>query len=328
MRILIFGAGVIGSVYGGRLAEAGHQVTLLARGARKAILETSGLLLEDVSTERKTSLRLPIVETVEGGDYDLCLVAIRDAHLDGALGQLKLLSPTVVILFMINCPLQVERLTSSLGAARVFFAFAGAGGVHEGAYIRYTAVREQPTTIGSVRGQPREAVEQIAKLFPSAGFTVDVVADMEAWLLSHAVLITALCGALYRNAGVSKALARDRSSLNDMIKALQEGFAVVSALGFQPSPAKLRLLIRLPRFVGRHLLSKLLASDFAQFAIDGHANAAPEDMQDLARDCRVMIARGGLAAPTLQHLCSEVDRFTERATANRIRRKGVLATGG
>ena len=43
MRILMPGVGVIGSVYAGHLRDAGHEVTLMARGRRLAELQTSGL---------------------------------------------------------------------------------------------------------------------------------------------------------------------------------------------------------------------------------------------------------------------------------------------
>ena len=50
MRILVLGAGVIGSIYAGRLLEAGHEVVLLARGARLADLQAHGLILLDAES--------------------------------------------------------------------------------------------------------------------------------------------------------------------------------------------------------------------------------------------------------------------------------------
>lgn len=316
MRILVFGAGVIGSIYGAKLAGAGHDVTLLARGPRKAALEAGGLQLTDALTGAEQVLRLPVSERAEGA-FDLVLITLREAQLDSALPQLRALPPGTAILFMLNCPLKVGPLTEALGPERAFFAFPGAGGVHEGARIRYTLVRQQPTSFGPVRGQPADRSRALADLFAAAGLAVDLVPDMEAWLLTHAVLITALCGALYGQGGVSKALARSPAALNDMIAGLRDGLAVVAALGFTPSPGKLRLLARLPRFVTRRMLARLLASDFAEFAIDGHANAAPEDMRDLAADCRRMVGTSGIAAPALLRLCDAVDSFAARGGAKR-----------
>ena len=45
MRILVFGAGVIGSVYAGKLLQTGHEVVMLARGRRLSDLQAHGLVL-------------------------------------------------------------------------------------------------------------------------------------------------------------------------------------------------------------------------------------------------------------------------------------------
>lgn len=51
MRILVFGAGVIGSVYAVKLLQAGHEVVMLARGRRLSDLLTHGLVLRRLSPE-------------------------------------------------------------------------------------------------------------------------------------------------------------------------------------------------------------------------------------------------------------------------------------
>jgi ketopantoate reductase len=50
VRILVFGAGVIGSVYAVKLLQAGHEVVMLARGRRLSDLQTHGLVLEDAKS--------------------------------------------------------------------------------------------------------------------------------------------------------------------------------------------------------------------------------------------------------------------------------------
>jgi 2-dehydropantoate 2-reductase len=50
LAVAVFGAGVIATVYGGLLAEAGDDVTLLARGSRWTDLQKSGLILQNADT--------------------------------------------------------------------------------------------------------------------------------------------------------------------------------------------------------------------------------------------------------------------------------------
>jgi 2-dehydropantoate 2-reductase len=312
MRILIFGAGVIGSIFGGMLAKAGHDVTFCARGARKSEIESKGLLLTNALTDEETRLKPRLTNRVMG-EFDLFLVAIRKSQLDAVLPQLRTISATTSILFMVNCPLEVGRLMETLGPSRTYFAFPGAGGTHDGDRIRYALVDQQKSTFGPVRGQPDQRLRELAATFSDAGFATEIVPDMEAWLLTHCVMITSICGALYRNGASSAVLAKDKVALTDILKGLGEGLAVISALGFMPSPLKLRLLSRVPYVFGRLILSRLFVSRFAKFAIDGHANAAPEDMQVLSVDCRTMVRKSGIAAPTLLQLCDEVDVFCKRS---------------
>lgn len=312
MRILIFGAGVIGSIFGGMLTKAGHDVTFCARNARKSEIESRGLVLTNALTGEETVLNPRVTDRVTG-EFDLVLVAIRKAQIDAALPQLRTIYATTSILFMVNCPLEVGHLLETLGPSRTYFAFPGAGGTHDGARIRYALVGQQKSTFGPVRDQPDRRLRDLAALFSDAGFETVNVSDMEAWLLTHAVLITSICGALYRNGASSAALAKDKVALTDILKGLTEGLAVISALGFTPSPLKLRLLSRVPYVFGKLILSRLFASHFAEFAIDGHANAAPDDMQELSMDCRTMVRRSGIAAPVLLQLCDEVDAFGKRS---------------
>ncbi len=47
MKILFYGAGVLGSLYAARLQEAGQEVSILARGQRLADIREHGIVLED-----------------------------------------------------------------------------------------------------------------------------------------------------------------------------------------------------------------------------------------------------------------------------------------
>ena len=57
LRILVLGAGVIGSVYAGRLLQAGHDVVILARGPRLVDLQTHGLYLRPLGPRGELCVR-------------------------------------------------------------------------------------------------------------------------------------------------------------------------------------------------------------------------------------------------------------------------------
>lgn len=73
MRILVLGAGVVGSVYAGRLLGAGHEVVLMARGRRLEDLRAHGLTLQDAESGERTQMPVIAVSRPDPDDhFDWC----------------------------------------------------------------------------------------------------------------------------------------------------------------------------------------------------------------------------------------------------------------
>src|SRR4051794_12442517 len=105
MKILVYGAGVIGSVYAVRLQEAGHRVSLLARGQRAELLRTHGIQLENSVNGRKTTTQVPIVEQLAPTDnYDVVLVTVRLDQLNAVLPILAANTQVPTLLFLLSNP--------------------------------------------------------------------------------------------------------------------------------------------------------------------------------------------------------------------------------
>lgn len=78
MKILIYGAGVIGSIYAARLYEAGYNVTLLARGERFKSLKENGVIVKNVLTGKQTIHNVPLTQQLATNDsYDIIIVTVR-----------------------------------------------------------------------------------------------------------------------------------------------------------------------------------------------------------------------------------------------------------
>ncbi len=87
MRYIIIGAGAVGGAIGGRLAGAGHEVVLVARGAQYTALRANGLRL--VTPDGQHTYRLPTVEGPAGlGELradDVLVLAVKTQDSEGAL---------------------------------------------------------------------------------------------------------------------------------------------------------------------------------------------------------------------------------------------------
>ena len=148
MRILIFGAGVIGSLYGALLAEAGYDVSVYARGRRLESLIRNGLLFKSGGTIRKAPVK--VLSKLEAEDrYDFIILAVRENQLHAALKELRQnSSPTIVT--MVNSLETYDRWEAICGVGRIIPAFPGAGGGFDGDVLdaALTPRLIQPTTFG------------------------------------------------------------------------------------------------------------------------------------------------------------------------------------
>ena len=78
MRILIYGAGVIGSFYASKLLTAGYDVTILARGKRKEDIEKHGIVIDHFLQKEQTVTKAPVIDKLEKNDvYDFIFVIMQ-----------------------------------------------------------------------------------------------------------------------------------------------------------------------------------------------------------------------------------------------------------
>jgi len=120
MRILVVGAGSIGGYFGGRLLEAGRDVTFLVRARRAAQLAEAGLLI--CSPQGDIALRAPPTVTAEGlrTPFDLVLLSCKAYDLDGAMDSLApAVGPETAILPLLNGMAHLDALAARFGGPRV-----------------------------------------------------------------------------------------------------------------------------------------------------------------------------------------------------------------
>ncbi|WP_327138765.1 ketopantoate reductase family protein [Nocardia sp. NBC_01327] len=236
MRILVVGAGVIGRVHACLLAEAGHEVTMLARGSTAEQLAREGITITDGVRTRTRPVR--IIEEIDSEAYDLALIAVRRDQRDGVLGLLDRIDSAVLVP-MFNSPLGLGPLREQFGASRIVGAFPGVGGylAADGA-VRYARIRQQPTTIERKDGGESTVVQA----FSDAGCAISVVDDMDGWLATHAVFVVAICAALERAGYSIEHLTGSREALRTMVRAVRDGFTALGNSGITVSPAGLRFI--------------------------------------------------------------------------------------
>ena len=109
MRILIYGAGVIGSFYASRFAKAGLDVTVLARGQRLKELQGHGLWYRGKTRTHKVEVKT-ISELKPNDRYQFIFLTVRENQVEEALEDIsKNKSPNVFTMVNTICQEQSSR---------------------------------------------------------------------------------------------------------------------------------------------------------------------------------------------------------------------------
>ncbi|MDP8997339.1 MAG: hypothetical protein M3O03_10130 [Pseudomonadota bacterium] len=311
MKILVYGAGVIGSVYAARLLEAGHHVTVLARGRRLDDIRHHGLVLKDVTSGIQSTTQVTAVDQLVTSDqYDVILITVRRDQLASVIPILKTILGSPDLVFMLNNPIGSGDLVQEFGQNRVLLAFPGLGGVEERGVVQYAMIAQQPTTLGQMGTRRSERLNELAKSFRAAGFPTRIEPNMDAWLKTHAFFVTAISGAIYLADGDCRQLSKDKAKLSLMTQGVREGFNVVNQLGMTVTPLSLRILFAwMPQIFAVYYWRRFFSSEIADYVFGRHARKAAKEMQMLANDCGILLAKSQVATPALLKLYAAIDAF-------------------
>jgi len=196
LRILVFGAGPIGSYYAAKLHESGFEVSILARGQRYLDIKEHGVVLERFDTQEKAVHRVPAVQELKGSDvYDLVLVVMGKHYIPAVLPTLSSNKAIPSILFLGNNVAGPGELVRALGRERVLLGFPGLSAAMDGHIVRYLTAKEPSVTMGELDGSLSERITELKGVFERAGFRVKLCPNMDAWLKCHGALIFPLAGA-------------------------------------------------------------------------------------------------------------------------------------
>jgi 2-dehydropantoate 2-reductase len=285
VKVLLVGAGVIGTVYGAHLAVAGNTVAVLSHGLRTGEVAAGGLSARDVLSGAVARAETAVVPDASG-DYDLVLVAVRRDQLPSACAGLTGLAAQPAIVFFGNNPAGRAAITGDM-AGDTYLGFPGIGGVMTDGTADYVRIRQQPTALQQT-SDPRLAALEAA--LRDRGFAVQRVTDMDGWLIYHAAFIACVAAALFRCETDPVRLAGDRATLTLMCQAITEAFAALRASGTAGLPRNLAVLHSpLLKVVAVRYWARTMRSPTGELCFAAHTRHAPAEMRALGHDTAARI---------------------------------------
>ncbi len=242
MRIAIYGVGGVGGYYGGRLAEAGHDVVFIARGEHLAAMQRDGLRVFSPAGDFVIKPVNAISNPGDVGVVDVVVVAVKAWHLQAAAEAMRpMIGSDTLVLPLQNGVDATTVLASVLGDDHVLGGACGISArIEAPGCIRHVAVAPyiQFGLVGPTsRNNMREKIEALRAAFAQAkGVTAEIPQDMLAalWQKFLGVAPTGAVGAITRAPmGVTRA---DPGTRQLVESAKREIWFVGRALGVKWAP--------------------------------------------------------------------------------------------
>lgn len=280
MRLLIYGAGVIGCWYAVLFGKAGYDTTIYARGKRLKLLRQEGLRYEAKGKIHKANVK--IIEHLENEDsYDFIFLTVKENQVHTALEELSHnVSPNIVT--MVNTIEGYENWEQISGEGRIIPAFPGAGGSFQDGILKaaLTPYIIQPTTFAEINSSRTERLDKLSKIFKNSRVPHQIVKNMQDWQLCHLAMVVPIADAYYM-AETPQEAWKENDVMQKTAVQMKHNFQTLHKSGIVLSPRKMNMFGLLPTWMLKIGLTLVFKSDFGDVFMYQHSMNAPDEMRTL-----------------------------------------------
>lgn len=308
MKILVFGAGVLGCNLARNLFRAGKDVTLLARGNWANEIKTNGLKIKNRFSPCMSVSRIRVATELKPEDsYDVIFAVVRYTQIESILDALRS-NRTKNIVFVGN-NIRAKALAELLPEKNVMFAFALSAGHRES--NRVASIDLKKITIGQLRNADSNE-KMIREIFSGTKYRVVYEPNMEDYLLCHAAFVLPAAFACYKTDGNLKKLKGNTAYLNRLIDANIEGYRAIRNAGHEILPkADTEFENEAYRKTCLRFFKLMCATSLGKLCVSDHAMNAADEMNALNRDMKAFFDANGAEYPVWQALEQECGRYLE-----------------
>jgi 2-dehydropantoate 2-reductase len=257
MRILIVGAGAVGGYFGGRLAQAGRDVTFLVRPSRAKQLGRNGLRIISPHGDAVVTPKLVSAEELDA-PYDLVILSVKAYALEAAMNDFAAaVGPETMILPVLNGMRHVDLLTKRFGEHAVI------GGVclvaseidDKGRIVQLADF--QRLVYGERNGETTPRLQTLDATLQGAGFDARLSTDIMQEMWEKWVQLASLGAITCLMRGTIGEIVAVPGGAELSIDVLNESAAVATACGHKPSEALLSRHARAMTTPGSSLTSSM-----------------------------------------------------------------------
>jgi 2-dehydropantoate 2-reductase len=179
IRILVVGAGAVGGYFGGRLAQAGRDVTFLVRPKRAEQIRAQGLQILSARYGDFTVRPKVITAAQIASPYDVIFLSVKSYNLAGALDDFApAVGPRTVVIPVLNGMRHIDVLTERFGKEAVLDGVCYVA-TEMDSYGRIIQLADfQSFNYGELDGKKTSRIEAVYQAFQGAGFDTAISGDI------------------------------------------------------------------------------------------------------------------------------------------------------
>ena len=307
MKVLLYGAGVIGGQLCHALRACGNDVTVIARGAWAKTLRTEGLRIRHYIQRKDTVDRPRVLEAPDGERCDIVFAVMQYRQMEQILPELARINSPIVVLTGNNLSaseMEAQILENSPTPKTVLFGFGSTAGTRENGRLTTVHTGDGRLTIEKAREEVPETVKAVLRqTFSGSRLSVVYCDNMDAWLKYHAAFILPVVYLCYKTGcDLKKSTRADRKLLLD---AVRDAYHLLMRLGYPVRPAgdektlepgPLNTMVKLVIYwMSRTRLGALCTTE--------HCRHAPGEMEDLDEAFQTLRTKtAGVSMPAFDRL--------------------------
>lgn len=318
MKILIYGAGVIGCTYGWQLSKAGNDITVLVRKGRRQSMEENGINIHcsDFRGGQKrveqTVFRPKVIDELSSqNEYEYIIVAVNCVHLKEILPVLAQSAGRANILFFQNSWNDFDEIPTYLSPEHYFFGFpfmVGGGKSDKGINSAISGSKYSGSLLGELNGTITPRVQKMAKSLNDAHLKPVLSTQITTWLIPHFAFIAAVSAGILK-AGSTASFIHDSALMKETILSIREGFQVCSKRGVNPKKEKVNKLYYLPTFISIPVVKNIFSNESFQLMFDNYLNCSSDETKRMIQDILESGEQYNVKMPHLRSLQQSVEKL-------------------
>lgn len=234
MRITVFGTGGVGGYFGGCLAQAGEDVTFIARGDHLRAIKANGLVVDSPDGNFRIYPARATDDVNEVGETDLVILGVKAWQVpEAARAITPLVTSSTLVLPLQNGVDAIPQLVAEFGSGNVIGGLCRiVSFVVEPGHIRHAGFAPS-IIIGELDNSRTDRIARIESVFKGAGLNITIASDIQVALWTKFLFIASFSGVgavANAPAGVTRSDPKWRAQI---LSAMEEIYTLAQSRGIK-----------------------------------------------------------------------------------------------